>query len=264
MGQERGGTGGRSCSSFILRQHVEICPIYQGKSLCGSVAETPGVVSSQAGTGRCRPWVRDRRAKRAARTLLRLIWERKLCSICGNRLTTSQWNECSDGRDRPDRGRRVLDASSTGSSSPVDWDGTRPTNKTGGKIGAPATASQPDHHVFRRGRLCYKAKATWERNNTAACVRVLALPRPSLPWPAGSPACSTDLFTTNSRKLTEEPNTMRLSLASSRSDRLKRASKIGSLSRRPRETAMQGVWKIRIEESCQFEAAWMIGNDRAM
>ena len=37
------------------------------------------------------------------------------------------------------------------------------------------TASQPDHHVFRSGRLCYEAKATWERNNTAACVRVLAL-----------------------------------------------------------------------------------------
>jgi len=110
------------------------------------------------------------------------------------------------------------------------------------------TSSQPDHHVFRSGRLCYEAKATWERNNTAAYVRVLALPRPSLPWPAGSPACSTDLFTTNSRKLTEEPNTMRLSLASSRSDRQKRASKIGSLSGRPRETVMQGVRKFRIEE----------------
>jgi hypothetical protein len=48
--------------------------------------------------------------------------------------------------------------------------------------------------------------------------------------------------------MTKEPNTMRLSLASSRSDRQKRASKIGSLSRRPRETAMQGVWKFRIEE----------------
>ena len=41
--------------------------------------------------------------------------------VCGNRLTTSQWNGCSDGQDRPDRGWRVLDASFTGSSSPVDW-----------------------------------------------------------------------------------------------------------------------------------------------
>lgn len=51
VGQELEGTGGRSCCSFILRQHVEICPIYQEKIIdCGSVAETPGVVSSQAGT----------------------------------------------------------------------------------------------------------------------------------------------------------------------------------------------------------------------
>ena len=57
---------------------------------------------------------------------------------------------------------------------------------------------------------------------------------------------------------------MSLSLASSRSDRQKRASKIGLLSRRSRETVMQGVWKFRIEESRQFEAAWMIGNDMAM
>ena len=112
------------------------------------------------------------------------------------------------------------------SRSPLGRDGTRPTNKPEARSVHQRTSSQPDHHVFRSGRLCYEAKATWERNNTAAYVRVLALPRPSLPWPAGSPACSTDLFTTNSRKLTEEPNTMRLSLASSRSDRQKRPSKI--------------------------------------
>ena len=126
------------------------------------------------------------------------------------------------------------------------------------------TSSQPDHHVFRSGRLCYEAKATWERNNTAACVRVLALPRPSLPWPAGSPDCSTGSFTTNSRKLTEEPNTMILSLASSRSDRQKGHQRLARYPEDRLKRVMQGVWKFRIEESRQFEAAWMIGNDRAM
>jgi hypothetical protein len=86
------------------------------------------------------------------------------------------------------------------SSSPVGWDGTRPTNKPEVRSVHQRTASQPGHHVFRSGRLCYEAKATWEHNNTAACVRVLALPRPSPPWPAGSPAGSTGLFNTNSRK----------------------------------------------------------------
>ena len=72
VGQERGDTGGRSCCSFILRQHVEICPIYQGKSLCGSVAETPGVVSSQAGTGRCgHPCATEGQKERPERSFIR-------------------------------------------------------------------------------------------------------------------------------------------------------------------------------------------------
>ena len=62
----------------------------------------------------------------------------EVVSICGNRLTTSQWNGCSDCRDRPNRGRRVLDASSTEKPF-TTWSGWYPTNEqTGGKIGAPA------------------------------------------------------------------------------------------------------------------------------
>src|SRR6266478_3219895 len=98
---------------------------------------------------------------------------------------------------------------------------------------------------LRGQQPCCGAKAIWARN-TAVCVLVWALPKPSLPWLESWPACSTGSSNTASRTLTKAPNIMKPSIASNRSDHSPNGHKslaFNWLFRRLPESAIQGFWK---------------------